>query len=153
VHRLELKVPPLALFGACVATVVTIALRVAATGLDLPGLRWSGAVVLLAGVFIAVSGVVQFRRVGTTVNPMSPDRARAVVRDGVYRLSRNPMYLGMAAALIGLSLLLGSWAGLPVAAGFCAYLSRFQILPEERMLLASFGEPYARYMDEVRRWL
>ena len=152
-HRLELKVPPLALFGACVAIVVTIALRVAATGLDLPGLRWSGAVVLLAGVFIAVSGVVQFRRAGTTVNPMSPDRARAVVRDGVYRLSRNPMYLGMAAALIGLSLLLGSWAGLPVAAGFCAYLSRFQILPEERMLLASFGEPYARYMDEVRRWL
>ena len=97
--------------------------------------------------------MVQFRRAGTTVNPLSPGNARRVVTTGVFAWTRNPMYLGMAAALVGLSTWLGTWPALLVAAAFCAYLTRFQIVPEERALHDLFGEPYARYCRRVRRWI
>lgn len=152
-RRLELKVPPLALFVACALLVLALAALQVAPFAAVPGLWIVGLLTLAGGVLVAVLGVVEFRRAGTTVNPMSPERSSNVVTSGVYRWSRNPMYLGMAAALAGLSLSVGTAAGLLVTAGFCAYLSRFQIAPEERRLLEAFGEPYARYLREVRRWI
>jgi protein-S-isoprenylcysteine O-methyltransferase Ste14 len=152
-HRLELKVPPLALFLACALLILALAALQVATLAAVPG-RWTAGVLLIAaGVLVAVLGVAEFRRARTTVNPMSPERASNVVTSGVYRWSRNPMYLGMATVLAGLSLAAGSGAGLLVTLGFCVYLNRFQIVPEERRLLEAFGEPYARYLREVRRWL
>ena len=132
--HLELKLPPLALFAACVAGVVLLAYAWPWAGFELPGRRMFGAAVGMVGLCIAVAGVVQFRRAGTTVNPLSPGNARSVVTTGVFGLTRNPMYFGMAAA-------------------FCAYLTRFQIVPEERALLELFGGPYARYCSRVRRWI
>ena len=151
--RLELKLPPLALFAGCVAGAVLLAYAWPGAGVELPGRRVFGAAVIIGGVCIALAGVVQFRRAGTTVNPLSPGNARSVVTTGVFAWTRNPMYLGMAAALVGLSTWLGTWPALLVAAAFCAYLTRFQIVPEERALHDLFGEPYARYCRRVRRWI
>lgn len=152
-QRLELKVPPLALFLGCALLILALAALQVASFSTMSAWRAAGVLLIAAGVLVAVLGVVEFRRAGTTVNPMSPERASNVVTSGVYRWSRNPMYLGMAGVLAGLSLAVGSVTGLLVTAGFCAYLSRFQIAPEERRLLAAFGEPYARYLREVRRWI
>jgi protein-S-isoprenylcysteine O-methyltransferase Ste14 len=111
------------------------------------------ALLVVAGLAFDLSGFVAFRRQRTTVNPLSPEKASALVTGGVYRITRNPMYVGM-------TLLLTAWAvqlsGLWPFAGpalFVLYMDRFQIVPEERVLHALFGEAYSAYAARVRRWL
>ena len=108
---------------------------------------------LLAGLLLDGWSLWNFRRQRTTVNPLAPGRASAVVHSGPYRFTRNPMYLGMALLLLALCLWRGQPLGLLGLALFVAYITRFQILPEERALLAKFGAPYAEYLRRVRRWL
>ena len=107
----------------------------------------------LAGGFIALAGVVEFRRARTTFNPLAPERASALVTTGVYRITRNPMYLGMLLVLLGWAVWLGNAAafvGLPL---FVAVLNLLQIAPEERVLRERFGDAFTRYAARVRRWI
>ena len=85
------------------------------------------------------------------MSPFSPERTSSVVSSGIYRWTRNPMYLGMALGLFGFSVWSSSLPGFAVVLLFCLYLTRFQIQPEERMLLKLFGAEYAEYMAQVRR--
>jgi protein-S-isoprenylcysteine O-methyltransferase Ste14 len=153
VSSLELKVPPVALWAAFAAAIVAVSRGLPAASLPFPGQRALAIGLFVLGVAVAVAGVVEFRRARTTVNPMAPERARAVVRSGVYRVTRNPMYLGMAAALAGVAAWGASLPGIVLVAGFCAYMTRYQIEPEERALLAVFGAEFADYRASVRRWL
>jgi protein-S-isoprenylcysteine O-methyltransferase Ste14 len=107
----------------------------------------------VVGFLISVAGVVAFRRARTTVHPMHPEKASALVTSGIYRLSRNPMYLGILLALIGWSAYLANLWSLAGPIIFVLYISRFQIAPEERALTALFGTIYAKYQAGVRRWL
>jgi protein-S-isoprenylcysteine O-methyltransferase Ste14 len=107
----------------------------------------------LVGGGIAVAGVIAIRRAQTTVNPRKPETATALVCSGIYTITRNPMYLGLLAFLIAWAVYLSSaWALLgPLA--FIFYITRFQIVPEERALASLFGADYAAYRARVRRWL
>jgi len=118
-----------------------------------PGHRALAVLAFVAGVCIALAGVREFRRSRTTVNPLAPDRASAVVSTGIYRFTRNPMYLGMAVSLLALALWWASVPGLALVLMFCAYLERYQIRPEERALTALFGRAFSDYAVRVRRWL
>jgi len=138
--------------------VCTAALMLAAAWL-LPALTFdllyatlAAVLVGSAGVAIALAGVLQFRRARTTVNPLQPSAASALVIRGVYKWTRNPMYLGMALVLLGWAIYLSSLAAAAVLPVFVAYLNRFQIAPEERALQARFGDEFARYRNTVRRW-
>lgn len=111
------------------------------------------AIFTLTGGGIAVAGVSAFRRHNTTTNPMTPNATKSVVRDGIYGLTRNPMYLGLALALAGWATFLVSAGAFLLVPVFVAYMTRFQIRPEERALLANFGADYAAYMSDVRRWV
>lgn len=107
----------------------------------------------LAGLAFDVLGVWTFWRWKTTVNPMRPANASTLVDSGIYRFTRNPMYVGMALLLTAWAVQLGAlwpFAG-PVL--FIAYIQRFQIVPEERALAARFGSAYTDYQQRVRRWL
>jgi protein-S-isoprenylcysteine O-methyltransferase Ste14 len=84
---------------------------------------------------------------------MSPDRASALISSGIYRWSRNPMYFGMALLLLGVAAWGSTLAGYLLVLAFCWFLTRFQIIPEERALLAAFGQEFAQYMARVRRWI
>jgi hypothetical protein len=97
--------------------------------------------------------LVQFRRAGTTLDPISPDHASALVAGGANRVSRNPMYLGMAAALLAHAVARRSPAALAPVGGFVAVLTAGQITAEERALTERFGDEYARYRDAVPRWI
>ncbi|MCC7461602.1 MAG: isoprenylcysteine carboxylmethyltransferase family protein [Gammaproteobacteria bacterium] len=109
---------------------------------------------LVAGGFLlALSGALAVRRAGTTLNPHTPEGTTSIVRSGPFRMTRNPMYLGLATLLLGLCAYLANPLTLLVLPLFVAYITRFQIIPEERALLARFGEPYAQYLRSVRRWL
>ena len=117
---------------------------------------WDGLalVVLLQGMVIAMAGVYEFVRVDTTVHPFHPEHTEHVVTRGVFAFSRNPMYLGMLLCLAAVAVL--HWRQ-PVNVVWCvafyAYINRFQIRPEERILTQKFGEPFTQYCQQVNRWL
>lgn len=113
---------------------------VVAAGLAAPGL-------VLAGWAIA-----RFRGQATTIHPLRPHEASALVADGPNRWTRNPMYVGLLLVLGAWGLALGSAAALLVLPVAWGWLQRFQVLPEERALAARFGEAYAAYAARVRRW-
>lgn len=112
----------------------------------------AGAIAAL-GIAIAVAGAVALRRAGTTVNPIKPETATAMVTGGVYRFTRNPMYLGLLLLLVAWAVYLSSaWALLgPLL--FALYITRFQIVPEERAPRSLFGPAHEAYMSRTRRWL
>jgi len=142
----------LVLVGAFAGAIVLASVYVPLIRIPIPGHKYAAAALVSVGLAVAAVGVLQFRQARTTVNPMSPQKASAVVSSGLYRWSRNPMYLGMALALLGLAAWLSELAGYLLVLGFCWYLTIFQIIPEERALLATFGPEFARYMATVRRW-
>lgn len=109
--------------------------------------------IALVGVGFSVAGVFSFRRAKTTVNPTKPETASSLVCSGIYGATRNPMYLGLFFVLVAWSVFLSSaWVSLgPLA--FVLYTNRFQISPEERVLLTMFGTGYSAYKSKVRRWL
>lgn len=112
-----------------------------------------GASVLFAGLSMNAWQKVLFRRAGTTVNPLRPEQSTALITWGLYRYSRNPMYLGYALALLGWVICVGNSYGLITVAFFIVYVTLFQILPEERHLSAMFPVEYAAYRKLVRRWV
>ncbi len=112
-----------------------------------------GLIVAGLGMVFDLSALLAFRRARTTVNPLQPASSRALVTSGVYRYTRNPMYLGLILVLSGWTLYLGQWLLLPLVGLVMLYLTRFQIMPEERILTPLFGEEYRTWMCQVRRWL
>ncbi|MEX1197392.1 MAG: isoprenylcysteine carboxylmethyltransferase family protein [Pseudohongiellaceae bacterium] len=150
---LELKVPPLVV-GALVAGVMGLVdYLLPAARLVLPGTTVVAGLLAVVGLGVAIAGVLNFRRARTSVNPMRPEEATAVVDTGIYRISRNPMYLGFLLVLLGFACWLANVAALCVLPLFVVYMNRFQIGPEERLLREKFGAAYTRYQSRVRRWL
>lgn len=107
----------------------------------------------MTGVCVALLGVASFRRARTTVNPLKPEKASALVMSGIYRYTRNPMYLGLLLALLGWAFFLSNALAFLSLPAFILYMNRFQIAPEERVLAARFGQEFAAYLSKVRRWL
>ncbi|MFC3624896.1 methyltransferase family protein [Vogesella amnigena] len=105
------------------------------------------------GLLLDGSAVLSFLRLRTTVNPLRPQNSSALVVSGFYRISRNPMYLGMLCLLLAWALWLGNWLSVLGPLLFVLWISRFQIAPEERALAAHFGDGYRAYCQRVRRWL
>lgn len=105
------------------------------------------------GILLLIVATLQFVRARTTINPLRPARASALVTGGVFRLSRNPIYVGDALMLAALIVWLGSWPAMVWLVVFVAYIDRWQIAPEEQALAALFGEDYRAYCARVRRWI
>lgn len=118
------------------------------------GIRITAGIVLAgAGFALIGASVREFRRFQTTIHPLDPERASSIVSTGPFAISRNPMYVGLLLILLGWTAYLAAPAALLAPAGLVAYLTRFQILPEERALSEKFGAPYDAYRRRVRRWL
>ncbi|MFM9936629.1 MAG: methyltransferase family protein [Novosphingobium sp.] len=111
------------------------------------------ALVMVVGGVFGARAIAAFGRARTTINPVDIDAASTLVTTGIYGVSRNPMYVGLTSLLLALALGLGNAWLLLGPLGFALYITRFQILPEERAMAARFGETYAAYRSRVRRWL
>jgi protein-S-isoprenylcysteine O-methyltransferase Ste14 len=150
---LELKVPPpvVGLFTAVIMWLT--AKKVPTLSLVLPQRNGLVLGLLVAGVCVSILGVASFRRARTTVNPLKPERASCLVKSGIYRYTRNPMYLGLLLILLGWAVFLGNILAFIFLPAFIAYLNRFQIRPEEKALALMFGQDFANYRSKVRRWL
>ena len=152
-NALKLKIPP-PVVALTVAALMWLIARAAPTlGFALPARRVLAACFALAGVSTAIAGVAAFRRVGTTVNPLRPEKASSLVVSGVYGVTRNPIYLGLLLVLIAWALLLSNILGLLLLPVFILYMNRFQIGPEEAALTSVFGPDFTTYKSRVRRWL
>lgn len=108
---------------------------------------------IVLGISIDVASLWTFWRVKTTINPMRPESSSSLVVVGIYRYSRNPMYVGLAIFLTAWACYLSAPIALFGVIGFVVYLTYFQILPEEQALLALFGAEYREYLSTVRRWI
>ena len=113
--------------------------------------EWSGYILVLVGVGLAFSAVSQFGKMNT---PLDPHRAvNAIVTNGPYRFSRNPIYLGFVCTLIGLPLALGNYWGAALSPVLVILMGLLVIKYEEAYLEEKFKDVYTNYKSRVRRWL
>ena len=149
---LEAKVPPPALVLVMALLMWLISLAAPTLHIEVPARNSLAVVLVAAGFFTGLSGVVIFRRAKTTTDPTRP-HASTLVTWGVYAISRNPMYLGGLIMLFGWTIFLSNILPLVFLPIYVLYINRFQIAPEERMLTSLFGEVFTTYRGRVRRWL
>jgi len=152
-HVLELKVPPVAVVLVTAAFMWLAAWAIPAFGFRSPARDLVAVSLALAGAVTSALGVISFRRARTTVNPMKPESSSSLVTSGIYRLTRNPMYLGFLLVLLGWAVFLSSILAFLFLPAFIVYMNHFQIEPEERALATLFGEAFAAYKARARRWL
>jgi len=150
---LELKVPPPA-----VALVTAILMWLASRGSPtlafvLPTGNLLAVGLAVIGLIVAISGVVSFRRARTTLNPTKPEDSSSLVSWGIYKITRNPMYLGLLLQLTAWAIFLSNWIAVLFLPVFVVYINRFQIVPEEQALTSLFAREFVAYQSRVRRWL
>jgi protein-S-isoprenylcysteine O-methyltransferase Ste14 len=149
---LETRVPPLLLVLIVGAMMVALAHLVGEADFAIPGRLGISIACIVLGMLVAACGVFSFHRHQTTVDPLKPEKAQALVTTGIYQVSRNPMYLGFLLALLGWAIYLSNFAAALLLPAFVLYMNRFQIGPEERILSGKFGSSFDSYMKRVRRW-
>jgi protein-S-isoprenylcysteine O-methyltransferase Ste14 len=150
---MKARIPPVLVVLLVAAAMRALARAGWPGAFDFPGRTWVAALFLVPGLLLPALGVHRFRSADTTVDPLHPEKASALVVRGIYSRTRNPMYLGFAFLLLGWAVGLGSaWSllGLPL---YVLWMNRFQIGPEEEALELRFGEAFREYMSRVRRWI
>lgn len=110
-------------------------------------------ILLVISVLLLLPAVYSFWKHKTTVNPIKPENASKLVVEGVYRYTRNPMYVGMAAALLAWGVYIANPMSLIVFAFYIYVITEIQIKPEEKALVKLFGKDFRDYCENVRRWL
>ena len=150
---LELKVLPVAQFLVVAAAMWLLAKYLPALAVGIPARRSLAALFFCLGGLVAVPAVAAFRSSGTTVDPRSPEKATQLVVSGVYRYSRNPMYLGLLLLLIAWALYLANLLGFVLLPVFVAGMNRLQIRLEEEAMERRFGDAFRAYRESVRRWI
>lgn len=148
---METKIPPpivTLIFGLAIYLSRTIFPKI-----EIQYSSFFGMVLLLLGFLILISAVKLFRNDKTTVNPLSPEQATKLVTNGIFKLSRNPMYLGMAVILASVAVFFNIIGGIIFMALFCLYITKFQIIPEEKAMKELFAQDFEQYMQATRRWI
>ena len=112
-----------------------------------------GIFVSTVGFLLLIVSIKSFIDNKTTINPLNLKKSTYLVTSGVFRFSRNPMYLGMLLFLLGTAIILNIIGGLIISILFIFYMNFFQIIPEEKALENLFGKNYRNYRKTVRRWI
>ena len=150
---LKLKIPPALVFALFAGAMWILASHCPAAALPVPWRLPLAALLSATGLMAGAAGVLAFLRARTTVHPGRPEHASALVTTGIYRFTRNPMYLGLLLMLAGWALALANGWAMLLLPVFVAYMNRFQIRPEEDALRKKFGAAFDAYAGSVRRCL
>ena len=108
---------------------------------------------LISGIIIIRTAFVSFKNHQTTINPLNLTKTSSLVTTGVFKYTRNPMYLGMVFILLSITLKFNLYGGLIVILFFFYFITKFQISPEEKAMENLFGEEFKNYKKTTRRWL
>ena len=112
-----------------------------------------GSTIIIFGIIIILSAIFLFKKYKTTITPLKPSKATKLITDGIYKFSRNPMYLGLLLVLLGISIILNLIGGFFLIPLFILYLNLFQIIPEENAMVDLFKNEFLDYKKNVRRWI
>ena len=145
--------PPPVVTAVCALMMWFLARAFPSLDVDVPARIPAAATLLIISVVIGLAALLGFRRAKTTINPLTPHASSTLVVRGIYRWSRNPMYLAMFLVLISWACIVSNGAALAMLPLFVVTLNRLQIEPEERALHARFGAEFENYRRKVRRWL
>jgi protein-S-isoprenylcysteine O-methyltransferase Ste14 len=150
---LELKIPPVIIFLIIAGLMWLVSVTTDDFAFLFPGRIIVARFLVFVGAGAIILGAISFRRAKTTVNPMKPELASSLVVGGIYKITRNPMYLGILLILFGWAIFLSNPISFSLIVAYIVYMNRFQIVPEERALEAQFQEEFRAYKTKVRRWL
>ncbi len=117
------------------------------------GQKYTALLLVLLAVVFGSLGILIFLKHSTTTNPTKPETSSFLVTEGVYKITRNPMYLGLLFGLLALVIYFGNIISILGASFFMSYITRYQIMPEERILKEKFGQDYENFLQRTRRWL
>ena len=148
---MKTKIPPPILALIMIALIYISSLFIETTTFNYQGLL--SILFLILGLACAIPSFKLFARYKTTISPLKPSDATALVTEGMYRYSRNPMYLGLLLITIASTIWFGTWLGIIINIVFIFLINFLQIIPEEEALLEIFGEEYEEYKKNVRRWI
>lgn len=150
---LELKIPPILVLVVFLVLNWILALQTFRIDISFVVKGVFSTLFVIGGVVLCFAGVFSFRKAKTTVNPLNPESSTTLVATGVYRYTRNPMYLGFLCIVVAWSIYLTSPVSIVGIVGFIVYMNQFQIKPEECILADRFPADYQHYLSKVRRWL
>ncbi|PWI34032.1 hypothetical protein DI392_07475 [Vibrio albus] len=150
---IELKMPPAFLFIIIGGLMYWVHVNGFGIHIPLPMKFEFFAVCFVASGIFGLGGIYEFKKHKTSVHPVELHKAVKVVDSGIFRLSRNPMYVGLLLLLLGYAYYLQDIISLLLCLIFVLYMNQFQIKPEERHLEQKFGKDYLEYKQKVRRWL
>ena len=109
--------------------------------------------ILSMGILILLNPVLKFKKSKTTINPIKFKKVNKLVTSGIYKYSRNPMYLGLLMIVISSSIFYLNIYSILTPLFFYLWINRFQIKREEVFLTEKFGEDYLSYKKKTRRWI
>lgn len=144
---------PVVFVAIFMAIMVVLDLTVLVYKIVIPNHSILSLFIFLLGVIIIAIGGYSFRKVNTTVNPMTPEKTTQLVMTGVYNYSRNPMYIGFLFWLIACAIFLGNAVNILLLPSYMILVNKLYILPEEKILDNIFGDEFTEYKKNVRRWL
>ena len=147
-NKRQIPVPPPLIFVFC-----ALLMKMLPPVWQFPSSLWLVIVFGGMGCAIGAASVLQFLLAKTTLNPFQLETASQLVTSGIYRLSRNPMYLSLVFILLAWMVYLGSFSALLGVVLFIWYITKFQIKPEEEGLKHLFGDAFTAYCQRTRRWL
>jgi len=148
---LELKIPPL--IQVLVFALLMWIIHQNTSSLNDTGSIYLASTLFLISLIISLLAVFKFRTEETTVDPRTPNKTTGLVIRGIYSYTRNPMYLGFFLGLLSWGIFLENIYSTLFSFLFIMYMNRFQIKPEEQILLQKFGTEYQNYKTSVRRWI
>jgi len=148
---MKTKIPPpiIALFCIVINYLSTYFIN----PIKFPYIEIIGGLILLFGVAIAILSTILFKKDKTTVNPIQPEETTSLVTTSIFSFTRNPMYLGLFLFVSSTIFFFGSWFGIIILMFFVWYITKFQIVPEEKAMEKLFGNKYNEYRKNVRRWI
>ena len=148
---MKTKIPPPIIALICI--VINYLSTYLINPIKFPNIEIIGGLILLLGVATAVLATLLFKKDKTTVNPMNPEETTILVTNGIFSITRNPMYLGLFLSILSTILFFGSWFGIIILMFFVWYINKFQIIPEEEAMEKLFGNKFSEYRQKVRRWI
>ena len=148
---MKTKIPPPIIALICI--VINYLSTYLINPIKFPNIEIIGGLILLLGVVTAVLATLLFKKDKTTVNPRDPEKTTTLVTNGIFSITRNPMYLGLFLSISSTILFFGSWFGIIILMFFIWYINKFQIIPEEEAMEKLFGNKYSEYRQKVRRWI
>jgi protein-S-isoprenylcysteine O-methyltransferase Ste14 len=149
--EMKTKIPPPILALIMIALIYISSLFIETTTFNYQGLL--SILFLILGLACLLPSFKLFAKFKTTITPLKPSNSTALVTEGLYRYSRNPMYLGLLLITIASTIWFGTWLGITINIVFIFLINFLQIIPEEEALLEIFGEEYEEYKKNVRRWI